>query len=77
LIPQFKQEGKIIFEFAVPGAKLEGTGLEKEQIVHTHVELLGLRVLDPDLGIENGLAPRWIGDVLELCDGECIVICGL
>jgi len=76
-IPQFKQGGMDMFEFAVPGSKLEGTGFENEQIVQTHVALLGLGVLDPDPGIENGLAPWGIGDALKLRERDCTVICGL
>lgn len=74
-IPQFKQGGNSILEFAVPGSKLDGTGLENEQILQTHVALLCLGVVYPGPGVENGLAPRCIGDPLELLEGDCPVIC--
>ncbi len=57
LIPQLKQGGSGICEFAVAGSKLEGTGLAKEQIMQTQVALLGLGVLDPEFGCVGGLVP--------------------
>ena len=37
LIPQARQGGRGVCAFAVEGSKLEGTGLEKLQMVQTHV----------------------------------------
>ena len=74
-MPQLRHGGIDMFEFAVAGSKFEGTGLENEQIVQTHVALLGLGVLDPDLAFERGLEPRCIGEALELREGECAAIC--
>lgn len=74
LTPQVTQAGRGVFEFAVAGSKLGGTGLEKEQIVQTHVAVLGLGVLDPDPVLEKGLAPRCIGDAVELREGECAAL---
>ena len=76
MIPQLRHGGIGIFEFAVAGSKFDGTGLENEQIVQTHVAVLGLGVLDPDAAFENGLPPRCIGDAFELRAGECVTICG-
>lgn len=73
-IPQLKQGGRGVFEFAVAGSKLAGTGLAKEQIVQTQVALLGLGVLDPEPGAAKGHAPRWIGEALELREGEYAAI---
>ena len=55
------------------GSKFEGTGLENEQIVQTHVALLGLGVPGPDPAFEKGLLPRFIGEVLELRKGEPVI----
>ena len=51
-------------------SKFDGTGLENEQIVQTHVALLGLGVLRPDPALGKGLLPRCIGDALGLREGE-------
>lgn len=51
-------------------SKLDGTGLENEQIVQTHVALLGLGVLRPDPALGKGLLPPCIGDPLGLREGE-------
>lgn len=64
-----------MLEFAVPGSKFEGTGLENEQIVQTHVALLDLGVLDPEPGAANGLAPRWTGDPWKPREGDCPDLC--
>ena len=37
LIPQLRQGGIGIFELAVEGSKLDGTGFENEQMMQTHV----------------------------------------
>lgn len=66
-----------MFEFAVAGSKFAGTGFENEQIVQTHVAVLGLGVLVPDPVLENGLAPRCTGDAVELREGEFASLCGL
>ena len=70
MIPQLRQGGIDIFGVAVAVSKLDGTGLENEQIVHTHVALLGLGVLRPDPALGKGLLPPYIGDALGLRDGE-------
>ena len=57
-------------------SKLDGTGLEKEQIVQTHVALLGLGVLRPDPALGKGLLTLCIGDALGLREGE-LTICVL
>ena len=57
-------------------SKLDGTGLENEQIVQTHVALLGLGVLRPDPAPGKGLLPPCIGDALGLREGE-LAVCGL
>lgn len=57
-------------------SKLDGTGLENEQIVHTHVALLGLGVLRPDPALGKGLRAPCIGDALGLREGEPAT-CGL
>ena len=75
LIPQLRHGGNDMFEFAVAGSKFEGTGLENEQIVQTHVALLGLGVLDPDLAFGKDLEPRCIGEALELRGGEGAASC--
>ncbi len=54
-------------------SKFDGTGLENEQIVQTHVALLGLGVLRPDLTFGKGLLPRCIGDALGLREGESAI----
>ena len=64
LIPQFKQAAIGMLELAVDGSKLVGTGFENEHIVHTHVAVLGLEVLGPDPGRENGLEPWFSGETL-------------
>lgn len=46
-----------MFGFAVVGSKFDGTGLAKEQIVHTHVTLLGLGMLKSDLAFTDMLLP--------------------
>ena len=51
-------------------SKLDGTGLENEQIVQTHVALLGLGVLRPDPALGKGFLPPCIGDALRLREGE-------
>ena len=51
-------------------SKLDGTGLENEQIVQTHVALLGLGVLRPDPALGKGLLPPCTGDALGLREGE-------
>ena len=51
-------------------SKLDGNGLENEQIVQTHVALLGLGVLRPDPALGKGLLPPCIGDALGLREGE-------
>ena len=57
-------------------SKLDGTGLENEQIVQTHVALLGLGVLRPDPALGKELLPPCIGDALGLREGEPAT-CGL
>jgi hypothetical protein len=42
LIPQARHGGSGVCTFAVVGSKLEGTGFEKLQIVHTHVAVLSV-----------------------------------
>ena len=69
--PQVTHAGRGVFEFAVAGSKVAGTGLEKEQIVQTQVAVLGLGVLDPDPELGNGLAPVCTGDAVELREGDC------
>ena len=66
LTPQVTHAGRNVFEFAVAGSKFAGTGLEKEQIVQTHVADLG--VLDPDPVLRKGLAPRCPGE------GDCAAL---
>ena len=70
MIPQLRQGGIDIFGVAVAVSKLDGTGLENEQIVQTHVALLGLGVLRPDPALGKGLLPPCIGDALALREGE-------
>lgn len=70
LTPQVTHAGKGVFELAVAGSKFGGTGLENEQIVQTQVAALGLGVLEPDAVLEKGLAPRYIGDAVELREGD-------
>ena len=65
-----------MFGVAVAVSKLDGTGLENEQIVQTHVALLGLGVLRPDPAPGNGLLTPCIGDALGLREGE-LAICEL
>ncbi len=65
-MPQAWQGGRGVLEFAVAGSKPEGTGLEKEQIVQTHVALLVTGLL----GMCHGLPPRWLGEDVELRGGE-------
>lgn len=77
LIPQLKQGGRDICELAVAGSKLLGTGLAKEQITQTHVALFGLGVLDPELKRIEGLAFRYMGEALELLEGDCAADWGL
>lgn len=74
LTPQVTHAGRGVFEFAVAGSKFAGTGLEKEQIVQTHVAVLNLEVPDPDLVLEKGLAPRCTGDAVELREGDCAAL---
>lgn len=74
LTPHVTHAGSGVFEFAVAGSKLAGTGLEKEQIVQTHVAVLDLGVLDPDPELEKGLAPRCTGDAVELREGDCAAL---
>ena len=71
MTPQVTHAGRGVLEFAVAVSKFAGTGLEKEQIVQTHVAVLDLGVLDPDPLFEKGLAPRCTGDVVELREGDC------
>ena len=71
LTPQVTQAGRGVFEFAVAVSKFTGTGFENEQIVQTHVAVLGLGVLDPDPILEKGLDPRCTGDAVELREGGC------
>ena len=71
LTPQVTHAGRGVFEFAVAGSKFAGTGLENEQIVQTHVAAFGLGVLDPGPVLERGLAPRFIGDAVELRREDC------
>ena len=66
-----------MFELAVAGSKFAGTGLENEQIVHTHVAVLGLGVVEPDPVVENGLAPRCTEDAVEPREGDCAALCGM
>lgn len=70
MIPQLRHGGIDIFGVAVAVSKLDGTGLENEQIVHTHVALLGLGVLRPDPTLGMGLLAPCIGDALGLREGE-------
>ncbi len=56
--------------FAVAGSKFEGTGLTNEQIVQTHVALLGLGVLEPGPGYIEELPPLCMGKALELRVGD-------
>lgn len=74
LTPQVTHAGRAVFEFAVAGSKFAGTGLEKEQIVQTHVAVPNLGVLDPDPEFEKGLAPRCTGDAVELREGDCAAL---
>lgn len=48
LIPQNRHGGKGMEVLALPVSKFEGTGLEKEQMVHIHVALEGGK------GVERG-----------------------
>lgn len=70
LIPQLRQGGIDEFGVAVAVSKLDGTGLENEQIVQIHVALLGLGVLRPEPAFGKGLLPPCIGDSLALREGE-------
>ena len=74
MTPQVTHAGRGVFEFAVVGSKFAGTGLEKEQIVQTHVAVLDLGLLDADPGFEKGLAPRCTGDAVELREGVCTAL---
>ena len=75
LTPHVTHAGKGVFELAVAGSKFADTGLENEQIVQTQVAALGLGVLEPDALLENGLTPRYIGDAVELREGDCTSLC--
>ncbi len=67
LMPQLKHGGIGVFDVADAGSKFDDTGFEKEQIVQTHVAVLELESVKYELG------PRFIGDAVELRDGECAV----
>ena len=47
-------------------SKLEGIGLENEQIEHIHVTLLDRGLLDPDIVLLYGLGPRDSAEAAEL-----------
>ena len=74
LTPQVTHAGRGVFEFAVAGSKLTGTGLEKEQMVQTHVAVLDLGVLDPETVPKKGLVPRGTGDAVELRERGCAAL---
>ena len=59
-MPQDKHGGSGVCAFAVEGSKLDGTGLEKLQIVHTHV--VALAAGGSTTGGRIGLSFRRPGD---------------
>lgn len=66
LIPQARQGGRGVCSLAVVGSKLDGTGLEKLQMVHTHVaELVGGVSTG---GARKGLCTRCAGEAFPLRD---------
>lgn len=67
LIPQAKQGGRVVCSLAVVGSKLDGTGLEKLQMVHTHVAELAGGVSTG--GARKGLSTRCAGEAFPLRNG--------
>lgn len=62
LMPHARHGGRGVWAFAVAGSKLEGTGLEKVQIVQTQVAALAG---DGSTGAgRNGLSDRGPGDAV-------------
>lgn len=55
-------------------SKLEGIGLENEQIGQIQVALFGRGLLDPEITAVNGLYSRRMGDAVELRDGRLPVV---
>ncbi len=51
--------------FAVAGSKFDGTGFTNEQIVQTHVALLGVGVLGPEPRLARGLPLLYMGEALK------------
>lgn len=69
-MPQLRQGSRIMLGFAVAGSKFDGTGLTNEQIVQTHVALLGRGVLEPEPRCTEGFPPLCMGEALELRAGD-------
>lgn len=67
LIPQARHGGSGVCALAVVGSKLEGTGLEKLQMVQTHVA--GLAGVDSTGGMRSPLSSCRAGDELLLRAG--------
>lgn len=67
LMPHAKHGGSGVCSFAAAGSKLEGTGLEKLQIVQTHVAVLVAG--GSTGGVLNGLSARCGGDVVRPREG--------
>ena len=63
-----------MFEVAVAGSKLEGTALAKEHMTQTHVAVVSLGLLDPDLWSIELTASLKVGEALEGLEGGCLPI---
>lgn len=66
LIPHARHEGRGVWMLAVVGSKLDGTGFEKLQIVHTHVAVLA------EAGSDKRGGPSWrtAGEEDRFLEGE-------
>lgn len=73
-MPQARHGGNGKASVATLGSKLEGTGLEKEQMGHTHAPTTAGSVAGDTAGAWNGLVDREVGEdadaTLEKC-GDC------
>lgn len=70
LMPQARHGGRGVCALAEAGSKLDGTGLEKLQMVHTHVAVLaGDESTGADL---RGLSERGAGEAVVLFLGEAV-----
>lgn len=69
-MPQARHGAMGVSALALLGSKLEGTGLENEQIGHTHVA-------GPRVGTGEGAFARADGEAVRLRAGESINVSGL